>query len=61
MLLDDFNLAALIGLGATSVGVIADMMRLIFFFLDSIVYSLIPVVYRGIFALYDFGLVAGMC
>lgn len=60
MLLDDFNLAALIGLGATSVGVIADMMRLIFFFLDSIVYSLIPVVYRGIFALYDIDKIIGV-
>jgi hypothetical protein len=60
MLLDDFNLAALIGLGATSVGVIADMMRVIFFFLDSIVYSLIPVVYRGIFALYDIDKIIGV-
>lgn len=60
MLLDDFNLAALFGLGATSVGVIADMMRLIFFFLDSIVYSLIPVVYRGIFALYDIDKIIGV-
>ena len=60
MLLDDFNLAALIGLGATSVGVIADMMRLIFFFLDSIGYSLIPVVYRGIFALYDIDKIIGV-
>lgn len=60
MLLDDFNLAALIGLGATPVGVIADMMRLIFFFLDSIVYSLIPVVYRGIFALYDIDKIIGV-
>lgn len=60
MLLDDFNLAALISLGATSVGVIADMMRLIFFFLDSIVYSLIPVVYRGIFALYDIDKIIGV-
>lgn len=60
MLLDDFNLAALIGLGATSVGVIADMMRIIFFFLDSIVYSLIPVVYRGIFALYDIDKIIGV-
>ena len=59
MLLDDFNLAALFGLGATSVGVIADMMRVIFFFLDSIVYSLIPVVYRGIFALYDIDKIIG--
>lgn len=60
MLLDDFNLAALFGLGATSVGVIADMMRVIFFFLDSIVYSLIPVVYRGIFALYDIDKIIGV-
>lgn len=60
MLLDDFNLAALFGLGATSVGVIADMMRIIFFFLDSIVYSLIPVVYRGIFALYDIDKIIGV-
>lgn len=60
MLLDDFNLAALYGLGATSVGVIADMMRVIFFFLDSIVYSLIPVVYRGIFALYDIDKIIGV-
>lgn len=59
MLLDDFNLAALFGLGATSVGIIADMMRVIFFFLDSIVYSLIPVVYRGIFALYDIDKIIG--
>lgn len=59
MLLDDFNLAALFGLGATSVGVI-DMMRVIFFFLDSIVYSLIPVVYRGIFALYDIDKIIGV-
>lgn len=59
MLLDDFNLAALFGLGATSVGVIA-MMRVIFFFLDSIVYSLIPVVYRGIFALYDIDKIIGV-
>ena len=59
MLLDDFNLAALFGLGATSVGVIADMMRVIFFFLDSIVYSLIPVVYRRIFALYDIDKIIG--
>lgn len=60
MLLDDFNLAALFGLGATSVGIIADMMRVIFFFLDSIVYSLIPVVYRGIFALYDIDKIIGV-
>lgn len=60
MLLDDFNLAALFGLGATSVGAIADMMRVIFFFLDSIVYSLIPVVYRGIFALYDIDKIIGV-
>lgn len=60
MLLDDFNLAALFGLGATSVGVIVDMMRVIFFFLDSIVYSLIPVVYRGIFALYDIDKIIGV-
>lgn len=60
MLLDDFNLAALFGLGATSVGGIADMMRVIFFFLDSIVYSLIPVVYRGIFALYDIDKIIGV-
>ena len=60
MLLDDFNLAALFGLGATSVGVIGDMMRVIFFFLDSIVYSLIPVVYRGIFALYDIDKIIGV-
>ena len=60
MLLDDFNLAALFGLGATSVGTIADMMRVIFFFLDSIVYSLIPVVYRGIFALYDIDKIIGV-
>lgn len=60
MLLDDFNLAALFGLGATQVGVIADMMRVIFFFLDSIVYSLIPVVYRGIFALYDIDKIIGV-
>ena len=60
MLLDDFNLAALFGLGATSVGVIADMMRVIFFFLDSIVYSLIPVVCRGIFALYDIDKIIGV-
>lgn len=60
MLLDDFNLAALFGLGATLVGVIADMMRVIFFFLDSIVYSLIPVVYRGIFALYDIDKIIGV-
>lgn len=60
MLLDDFNLAALFSLGATSVGVIADMMRVIFFFLDSIVYSLIPVVYRGIFALYDIDKIIGV-
>lgn len=60
MLLDDFNLAALFGLGATPVGVIADMMRVIFFFLDSIVYSLIPVVYRGIFALYDIDKIIGV-
>lgn len=60
MLLDDFNLAALFGLAATSVGVIADMMRVIFFFLDSIVYSLIPVVYRGIFALYDIDKIIGV-
>ena len=60
MLLDDFNLAALFGLGATSVGVIADMMRVIFFFLDSIVYSLIPVVYRGIFAFYDIDKIIGV-
>ena len=60
MLLDDFNLPALFGLGATSVGVIADMMRVIFFFLDSIVYSLIPVVYRGIFALYDIDKIIGV-
>lgn len=60
MLLDDFNLAALFGLGATSVGVIADMMRVTFFFLDSIVYSLIPVVYRGIFALYDIDKIIGV-
>lgn len=59
MLLDDFNLAALFGLGATSVGII-DMMRVIFFFLDSIVYSLIPVVYRGIFALYDIDKIIGV-
>lgn len=59
MLLDDFNLAALFGLGATSVGVV-DMMRVIFFFLDSIVYSLIPVVYRGIFALYDIDKIIGV-
>lgn len=59
MLLDDFNLAALFGLGATSVGVIA-VMRVIFFFLDSIVYSLIPVVYRGIFALYDIDKIIGV-
>lgn len=59
MLLDDFNLAALFGLGATSVG-ITDMMRVIFFFLDSIVYSLIPVVYRGIFALYDIDKIIGV-
>lgn len=60
MLLDDFNLAALFGLAATLVGVIADMMRVIFFFLDSIVYSLIPVVYRGIFALYDIDKIIGV-
>lgn len=60
MLLDDFNLAALFSLGATPVGVIADMMRVIFFFLDSIVYSLIPVVYRGIFALYDIDKIIGV-
>lgn len=60
MLLDDFNLAALFGLGATPVGVIADMIRVIFFFLDSIVYSLIPVVYRGIFALYDIDKIIGV-
>lgn len=60
MLLDDFNLAALFGLGATPAGVIADMMRVIFFFLDSIVYSLIPVVYRGIFALYDIDKIIGV-
>lgn len=60
MLLDDFNLAALFGLGATPVGIIADMMRVIFFFLDSIVYSLIPVVYRGIFALYDIDKIIGV-
>lgn len=60
MLLDDFNLAALFGLGATSFGDIADMMRVIFFFLDSIVYSLIPVVYRGIFALYDIDKIIGV-
>lgn len=59
MLLDDFNLAALFGLGATSVGIV-DMMRVIFFFLDSIVYSLIPVVYRGIFALYDIDKIIGV-
>ncbi len=59
MLLDDFNLAALFGLGATSVGIIADIMRVLFFFLDSIVYSLIPVVYRGIFALYDIDKIIG--
>ena len=60
MLLDDFNLAALFGLGATSVGIIADIMRVLFFFLDSIVYSLIPVVYRGIFALYDIDKIIGV-
>lgn len=60
MLLDDFNLAALFALGATLVGGIADMMRVIFFFLDSIVYSLIPVVYRGIFALYDIDKIIGV-
>lgn len=59
MLLDDFNLAALFGLGATSFGVI-DMMRVIFFFLDSIVYSLIPVVCRGIYALYDIDKIIGV-
>lgn len=60
MLLDDFNLAALFGLGATSVGIIADMMRVIFFFLDSIVYSLIPVVYRGIFEFIDIDKIIGV-
>ena len=35
-------------------------MRVIFFFLDSIVYSLIPVVYRGIFALYDIDKIIGV-
>ena len=46
-------------LGTTPVSLIMDLFRQIFFFLDSCVYSLVPVVYNMIFALYDLSTLFG--
>lgn len=44
------NIAAL----GTSVNLISDVFRLLFFFIDGAIYSLIPAVYGAIYDLYDF-------
>ena len=46
-------------LGTTPVSLITDILRQIFFFIDSIVYSLIPVIYNMIFSLYDLSTLFG--